>query len=316
MTSSLKKFQTGGDRTTWPGHTGNWRRWDNNRGALNLIDTDAVLRAATSVSQGRSFACGRPVQDSTGSNIWGTPAFVHEMLTPPGNYNAGLLTQVSHDRMTFITHGLINTHIDALGHMGHGGVCFDGNDYDEVVTMDRGVLGIDVTECAPLTTRGVIIDVPRMRGVPRLQPDDVVGEADIERLATSIVSGDAVIIRTGVDWREAQRTRQAPVGEEIDRGNWPGLNCAAIDLLASLDISVVATDTPGDSFPHEYEEFTHAPVHTLAEVYYGIPMLHNLELEEVSQAAADAGQTYCLLCVAPLNVPGATGSLIAPTVVL
>jgi hypothetical protein len=48
----------------------------------------------------------------------------------------------------------------------------------------------------------------------------------------------------------------------------------------------------------------------------GVPLLDNLDLEALSAATAEAGRYEFLLVVAPLNVPGGTGSPVNPVAVL
>ena len=45
----------------WPGDFGNWGRWDDYRGTMNLIDGDSVISAADLVHSGRVFACSAPL---------------------------------------------------------------------------------------------------------------------------------------------------------------------------------------------------------------------------------------------------------------
>ena len=43
-TPRAQRFRSAGERGEWPGHHGNWGRWPDDRGSLNLIDATAVLR--------------------------------------------------------------------------------------------------------------------------------------------------------------------------------------------------------------------------------------------------------------------------------
>src|SRR5689334_12219562 len=110
----------------WPGHTGNWGRWPNDRGTLNLITPQVVLRAVQTVSQGRVFDLSRPV---TGREpLRAEPGFVHTMLAAgawdleperPESLNAS-------DKVAYRIHGMVNTHLDALSHVGFAGFGFNG----------------------------------------------------------------------------------------------------------------------------------------------------------------------------------------------
>lgn len=57
-------------------------------------------------------------------------------------------------------------------------------------------------------------------------------------------------------------------------------------------------------------------MHALAITAMGVPLLDNLDLEALSAACAQAYRYEFLFVVAPLNVPGGTGSPVNPIAVL
>ena len=110
--------------------------------------------------------------------------------------------------------------------------------------------------------------------------------------------------------RPANRDTRQP------RWNWAGLDTDCVDVLAARDVSLIATDSPGDTFPHRHEGYCRSPVHVLAEVFYGMPLIHNMDLEALGAECADSGRDTFLLAVGPLNLPKGTGSLVTPVAVL
>ena len=62
----------------WPGHTGNWGKWPNDRGSLNYITPEATLRGVQSVRQGIAVPCSRPITLEDPNDPDNVPA-VHEM---------------------------------------------------------------------------------------------------------------------------------------------------------------------------------------------------------------------------------------------
>ncbi len=60
----------------------------------------------------------------------------------------------------------------------------------------------------------------------------------------------------------------------------------------------------------------HSPVHALAVAALGVPLLDNLDLEALAGATAGAGRHTFMIVVAPLNIPGGTGSPVTPVAVL
>ncbi len=79
---------------------------------------------------------------------------------------------------------------------------------------------------------------------------------------------------------------------------------------------MVATDTPNERLPVPIPDLCHAPVHVLPLAIYGMHLIHNMDLEALGAACAVQGRSDFLFMVSPLNVPHATGSLVAPVAVL
>jgi hypothetical protein len=71
----------------------------------------------------------------------------------------GALFNGSFDELTFHTHSMLNTHIDAFFHVGVGGFAFNGRPFHETVTMEDGAIHCDVTDMLNIVSRGVFLDV-------------------------------------------------------------------------------------------------------------------------------------------------------------
>ncbi|MDE0188539.1 MAG: hypothetical protein OXN80_05515, partial [bacterium] len=135
----------------WPGHSGNWNRWPNDLGTLNLLDSDSTLRGAAAVRSGRAFPLSRPLDLKETHQRYTDPFVVHEIIkADEGGYEEGDLTQSSSDRLSTRIHGMTHTHIDALAHMGYRGWTFNGYYFPDVVTMSEGVKNpeMDITPMA------------------------------------------------------------------------------------------------------------------------------------------------------------------------
>ncbi|GAA2937059.1 hypothetical protein GCM10020221_36030 [Streptomyces thioluteus] len=94
-----------------------------------------------------------------------------------------------------------------------------------------------------------------------------------------------------------------------------GLHVRSMPLLAERGVALLGGDGDSDLRPSPVEGL-HSPVHALAVAAMGVPLLDNLDLEALSAACAEAGRYAFLLVVAPLNVPGGTGSPVNPIAVL
>lgn len=300
----------------WPYRTYNWGRWDNGRGTLNLVDAQATQRGLQSAKTHQVLTLGSSLRDD---NVLGDTdydcEFSHTLLRA-GKYDFGPPEEKlleSGDRIAIAVHGMINPHIDAFCHVGHHGFSFNGERFENVVSMETGVRKYDVAELGGIVTRGWFIDVPAQRGLAHLKPGDPVTPDDLQPFDGRVEPGDALIIRTG----RFAAPLVHPGSEEArdDHGNWSGLHIDCIDVIARWQVATVATDGPGDNFPSSSEHCS-VPIHVLSEVYLGLPLIHHLDLEGLSGAMASRGSKAFLFVVAPLRIQGGTGSPVNPVSVL
>ncbi|WP_131746227.1 cyclase family protein [Frankia sp. Cppng1_Ct_nod] len=209
-------------------------------------------------------------------------------------------------------HGKAVSHLDALSHIAYRGQLFDGRRARDVVDAGGARYG-SVDKLGVIATRGVLLDIPLVQNVDWLEPGQAVHADDVlaaeERLGIEITDGDAVLLRSGHFKRRrnvgAWNTSEASAGFHVD----------ALPLLAQRDIALLGGDGDSDVRPSPVPG-VHSPIHALAITAMGVPLLDNLDLEALSQACADAGRYEFLLVVAPLNVPGGTGSPVNPVAVL
>ena len=105
--------------TEWPNDFGNWGRWDNERGTLNLITSEKVLQATRTVSDGRVFACAAPLSPEfypetlRMTHNFDEQGYRHEMLSADV-FDETLGKYAAQDKFTLSIHSLENTHLDAL----------------------------------------------------------------------------------------------------------------------------------------------------------------------------------------------------------
>jgi kynurenine formamidase len=303
---------TSGDHTVWPAHTGNWHRCDNDLGTMNLITPQVVLRAAATIQRGEVFPVSFPLHPSDGATYFDEPAYSHEMVSVSGPDG---FMQDAGDRVSARQHGLLNTHLDALGHVGCRGQAFNGQPWEKVASPSR-LLQLDITAHLGLVTRGVLIDVPRLRGTEAVPPGESVQASELEAALEEVLPGDAVIVRMGTRWRE--KMGGAAPAQTDGNGftvSLPGLTTECVDLIAARDAAVLGTDCSADRLPAEDPQFR-GPIHMLTEVFYGMPLVHNLNLEAVAAACHQHGRSTFFFAASPVNLPGATGSLVSPIAIL
>jgi kynurenine formamidase len=209
-------------------------------------------------------------------------------------------------------HGKGVTHLDALCHIAYRGQLYDGRPAREAVDAAGARFGA-VSMLGPLVTTGVLLDLPVVLGLRWLEPGQAVHAEDIlaaeKMLDVVIGEGDAVLLRSG------HARRRGELGAWDSATASAGFHVDAIPLLAERGIALLGGDGDSDVRPSPVDG-VHSPVHALAVAAMGVPLLDNLDLEGLSAATAEVGRYEFLLVVAPLNVPGGTGSPVTPVAVL
>jgi len=196
------------------------------------------------------------------------------------------------------------THIDAPCHQAWRGQLYGGIDAIAVATP-RGFTQLGAETLAPLVVPGVLFDIPALRGVAALEPGDLVTTADLEEWCTrqglTLRPGMALLVRTGNGrfWHDPERYLNAP-GIGPDASRW----------LAAHQPSVVGCDTMSWDLPGLVDEALGCdlPGHVIFLVQHGIPIIENLQLEEL---AAHGTYRFTFICT-PLQLTGATGSPVRP----
>jgi kynurenine formamidase len=293
------------------GERRNWGRWgkDDQRGAMNLITPAKRAAAARLVQSGRSVSLSRPFPTTPGLNN-ALPAH-HYMKTLPrgkGGYAA--------DYYGIFYHGVASTHLDALCHTWDEQAMWNGRDPKKEITFDGATFGSVDHWADGIITRGVMLDVPRHRGVPCVtqeapvhgwELDDILSKRNI-----TLQPGDAVCVYAGRDTWQAQNPNRAysvPFGPgPLDR---PGLNIDCLPFLRDHDVSLLVWDML-DALPIGYD----VPWAVHACLFaYGVALLDNALLEPLANACKEENRDEFMLVIAPLRVIGGTGSPANPLAV-
>ena len=286
-------------------------RWgpDDRRGALNYITPAEVLAALGEVRLGRAVSLAAPVED------WATPDNpdpAQHLMKGPRGADAGPGLSFSMDRITMNIHGNADTHIDALCH-----VIFDGRLYNDVpadTVTERGAAELSIAVAADgIVGRGVLLDVPRARGVPWLEPGDHVTADDLfaaERdQGVRVGRGDIVCVRVG---HRSRRTEQGPWDASAVR---TGLHPALLAVAAERQIAALGSDGNNDTAP-SVAEGVDFPVHVLAVNALGLHLMDYLEFNDLAPLC-EREERWSFLCViAPLRLPTGTGSPVNPIAIL
>ncbi|MEV7979645.1 cyclase family protein [Streptomyces sp. NPDC086519] len=286
-----------------------WGRWTPaDRGAWNRVTARHVRRATGAVRSGQVVPLALPWNTVPGPDN-PRPALHH--MTDLGDVQSP--EPATHkDFIAADYHGKAVTHLDALCHVSYRGQLYDGRPAKEAVGA-AGARFAAVSALGPLVTRGVLLDLPAVQGIRWLEPGLAVRAADViaaERaLGVRIGEGDAVLLRSG------QARRRADLGAWDPDTACAGFHVDAVPLLAERGIALLGGDGDSDVRPSPVDG-VHSPVHALLLAAMGVPLLDNLDLEALAAATARAGRHEFLLVVAPLDIPGGTGSPVNPVAVL
>ncbi len=288
---------------------GNWGKWglQDERGALNYITPDAILKATHLVKEGKVYSLSLPLQRHNVPCLAeaerGRP--LHFMRLDGGDWAAGAKKiagmQFSDDFIFLPTHA--TTHIDALCHVWFDDKLYNGFDGNTVRSYGARYCGAD--KIGWIVTRGVLLDVARYKSVDALPRDYVITPNDLDNCARTqdvkLESGDVLLIRTG--WMGRYLTNPEDWGDAQ-----PGIGEAVIPWIISKEICVVGADNAAvEVWPTpEITKFT--PVHAQLIRNYGV---YIMELLMLDQMASDEVWEF-LFIAAPLKISGGTASPLNP----
>lgn len=292
----------------------NWGKWGDSdaRGTLNYVTSEHVRRTAASVQTGRTISLSLPVNKTAGPDN-PNPA-IHYMSTGHDNIFSGNVSSAT-DFIGMQFHGDCHTHVDALCHFAYKGRLYNGQPAEAVKTS--GSTTLDITEYARgVVGRGVLLDIPRLRGVPWLEPGTAVTRAELEEAeraqGVELGEGDFFVFRTG---HHARRLELGPWDNGYSGEGKAGLHVDAIPLLHERHVAGFLPDGDGEAVPSTVEGILY-PIHPLQITAMGMLASDSLNLEELAAACEAERRFEFMVVLAPLAIPGATGSPFNPVVVM
>ncbi|MDT9687320.1 cyclase family protein [Streptomyces sp. P9(2023)] len=283
---------------------------DGRPGALSQLTPERVLAAVADVRLGRTVSLAAPIETVPGPDD-PEPA-VHRMTGPaPGDLRADGL-HFATDRFAMNVHGDADSHLDALCHVVFDGELYGGVPASSVTAEGARALSVGLAADG-IVGRGVLLDIPRLRGVPWLEPGDHVTPDDLTAAEAAqgvrVGPGDLLFVRVG---HRLRRTELGPWNAATARA---GLHPTAVEFLAARKVAVLGGDGNNDTAPSAVEGVAF-PVHVLAIHALGIQLMDYLRFEDLAPVCARTERWSFLCVVAPLRLPGATGSPVNPIAVL
>ena len=227
-----------------------------------------------------------------------------DIFTKRTRYDAGTNRRSSNEELVVSEIGQVGTQFDTFSHQMIGDSLYNCANVADVASR-TGFTKFGVEQVGALMTRGVLIDVAALKGVPvlansyEITPQDLQDALAAQRL--TLQPGDAVLIHTGwgTHWGNDNARYQA---------SSPGIGVAAAEWLARQDPMLVGADNSAVEISPNPDPQLTGPVHQLMLVVNGIHLLENLRLDEL---AAGRAHEFAFI-LEPLKIRGGTGSTVAP----
>lgn len=282
---------------------------EDRRGALNYITPAEVRAAVAEVRLGRTVSLAAPVVSTVSPD---NPEPARHPMTATGQDAPPDGLSFAMDRVEMNVHGNADSHLDALCHVMYDGHLYNGVPAGTVTPDGAAELSVEVAKDG-ITGRGVLLDIPRLRGVRWLEPGDHVTAADLaaaERAQQVRVGrGDLLFVRVG------HRRRRRELGPWDVADQRAGLHPAAIEFIADRQVAVLGSDSNNDSAGDAADQVDF-PVHVLAINALGVHLLDYLDFAELAPACEQAGRWSFLCVIAPLRLHAGTGSPVNPIAIL
>jgi kynurenine formamidase len=286
-----------------------WGQWGphDERGTLNELTPERTRAAGALIRSGRTVSLSVPVNKEAGPD---NPRPAIHYMTMQDDVDVGE-PRWNFDFIGIDYHGNCQSHIDALCHCVYRGQLYNGVSPRRVTSQGATVQAITAAEHG-IVTRGVLLDVPRLRGTKWLEPGTAILPEELAACERAqdvrVGAGDVVMVRLG-----QHRIR-------LDVGPWPswdvqaGLHPSCMPWLKERRVAVLGSDGDSDALPSPVEGVAY-PIHALALAAMGLHLLDNLNFEDLAVACAEEARWEFLCVVAPLRLPGGTGSPCNPIAV-
>ena len=286
----------------------NWGRWgeDDELGTLNELSADRIVAASDLVRSGETVTLSNPL--NTEKSLDNPEPAVHRMtLLPDVDVGSGTL-RFTKDYIGADYHHDTHSHIDALCHVAFDGSLYNGKPSRALTQKGATVNTIDVVKNG-LVGRGVLLDIPRLRGVPWLEPGEHVFPEDLEgaerEQGVTVGKGDILLVRTG------HARRLAEIGPWDTASSKAGLHPTTALFLAERRVAALGSDGNSDTAPSTTEEILF-PIHALTLNAMGLHLIDYLQFEDLVPACERAGRWDFLFVGAPLRIVSGTGSPLNP----
>ena len=299
-----------GQQPWWPSRYGQ----QDQIGTLNEVTPGAVRAAAGLVRRGEVVDLGRVLDENTPKfpgRYWHqtVDASAHFVNARRTGASGGGWGRNAINWITEIQTGTfqVGTQLDSIGHIQIGERFYNGWTTQQMVE-EWGLNRFGMETVPPVVTRGVLLDIARLKGVARLDKGYVITVADVERALAAqridVRAGDAVLFHTG--WGALYGR-----DNELFLSGEPGPGLDVVRWLYAKRIAITGADTwsygpvPGEDPARPFL----VPQTMYAKL--GLFGLENLKTEELAEK-----RVYEFLFVLThAKTRGSTAAVVAPAAV-
>ena len=287
----------------WLTQLSNWGRWgpDDEVGTLNLIPPAKRRAAAALVQEGFTVSLASTAQLERTIDNPCPVAWEMVNASPRG----------ATDRVAYpCIHGAGTTHIDGFGHRFFDGKKWSGYPMADTVTMEGGARKNSIlTMKDGIVTRGVLYDIPKLKGVPYLEPGERIFIEDLEaweaETGVKVGPGDAFLLR----W--SRWARQDAIGPFDTGAKAAGLDNSVIPWLKARDVALIGWETPG-YMPQPPSDLPRLALHDFALTMLAVHLLDRADDDALAEAAVVRNRWEFMLTIGLLPIPNGTGSPVNP----
>jgi kynurenine formamidase len=259
-------------------------------GAANYMTPELVVKAASLVKTGKTYALGIPVDTKTPAY---PPRTFKLTIVQPGQAGSpgiGPNKATYNDDIIDSWVG-IGSQLDGLGHLGIEHVYYNGNKLADFADPN-GLKKLGIEKVPPMVARGVLLDMAAYYNTDVVKEGTAFNVKEIEEVAkkqgVEIRQGDVVIFHTGWLSLIGKDDKRYSAGE-------PGLGVEGAKYLTSKGVVAIGADTWGlEVLPFESKNVFE--VHQILLAMNGTYILENMD---TAALAADKGYEFLFVLGQP-----------------
>ncbi|MEN3288427.1 MAG: hypothetical protein V7634_2727 [Bradyrhizobium sp.] len=271
-------------------------------GAANYMTPELVLKAASLVKTGKTYALGIPVDSKTPAY---PPRSFKITIVQPGQAGSPGIgpNKATYNDDIIDTWVGIGSQIDGLGHLGVEHVYYNGNKLADFADP-TGLKKLGIEKVPPIVTRGVLLDMAAYYNTDIVKEGTAFNVKEIDEAAkkqgVEIRQGDVVIFHTGWLGLVGKDDKRYGAGE-------PGVGVEGAKYLTSKGVVAVGADTWAvETIPFESKNVFE--VHQILLAMNGTYILENMD---TAALARDKGYEFLFVLGQP-RWRGGVQSMINP----